>query len=159
MKPGATMKAADYRRRLNLPPAGSDRKASRPKMTEVELQILVSDWLRHLTWEPPAPVWTHPANERASKAEAVRCWRMGQRSGIPDFVFWMRNQQTLAIELKTADGKQSKAQKEVEAELKALAHPYVVCRSLEDVYLALRLHGGARWFTETPLARALRASS
>jgi hypothetical protein len=154
------VKAAEFRRELGLPPAGADRAPRSLRLrveSETALQIVVADWLRLLVWDPPAPLWTHPANERKSLLESIRCQRMGQHAGIPDLLFWLAEQRTLALELKTADGSVSKDQRQVHAELAALGHPCKVCRSVDQVHAALLEAGLA--FREPPLAMAMRQAA
>jgi hypothetical protein len=139
-EPGSTISAAEYRRLQGLDPAGSDpgaAPASR-EQSEIELTIEVAEYLRACEIEA---VWTHVANERRDRAEAVRSWRMGLLPGVTDLVFWLPNGGTLAIELKTQTGRQSPAQRDFEARLACYGHPYRICRSIAEVYAALREHG------------------
>lgn len=159
-EPPASMPAAEYRRRQGLAPAGADRKPRNLKLrveSETALQIAVADWLRLLAWTGNPPVWTHPANERKSLLESVRCHRMGQRAGIPDLLFWLDGGRTLAIELKTPEGSVSKEQRQVHSELAALSHACRVCRSVDDVRATL-LEAQLE-FREPPLAVAMRRAA
>lgn len=155
-----TMTAAEYRRLHGQPPPGADRAPRNLRLSaqsETALQIVVADWLRNLEWDAPAPVWSHPAGERKSKAESIRCWRMGQLSGVPDLVFWLPDGRTASIELKTPKGALQPSQRAVHAQLRELGHPVAVCRSVDEVLAAL-LAAGAR-FRETARARAIRESA
>lgn len=155
-----TLTSAEFRRLNGLPPPGADRAPKNLRVavqTETQLQVAVADWLRNLEWPAPAPVWTHPAGERKSKAESIRCWRMGQLSGVPDLLFWLPDGWTLAIELKTPKGTLQASQRAVHAQLRELQHPVEVCRSIDEVHAALLAAGAL--FEETPAAKAIRESA
>lgn len=149
------MKASEWRRLKGLPPAGADRERKRAAaQTETELTIAVADWLRALRGLEEQCVWTHVANERSSKGETVRSWRMGTLAGVADFVFWLPKGETLAIELKTEGGRLSPHQHHFRKQLEGFGHPYRICRSLEEVKEALE--SCSVTVNEPPLARAMR---
>lgn len=58
---------------------------------------------------------------------------MGMRAGFPDFIFLKPNKfyAYLAVELKSAKGRQTEKQKAYEAMVEQNGGKYVVCRSLE----------------------------
>lgn len=59
---------------------------------------------------------------------------MGMRAGFPDFIFLMPNSSYpfLAIELKTAKGRQSDHQKEYQQAVEMAGGKYVIIRSLDE---------------------------
>lgn len=59
---------------------------------------------------------------------------MGMRAGFPDFIFLMPNNSYpfLAIELKSAKGRQSGHQKEYQQAVERAGGKYVIIRSLDE---------------------------
>jgi hypothetical protein len=135
------MTAAEYRRTvLGDKPAGRRK----PQQRERALHIAVVDWLRScdLTSAGVPILFSHFANERRDKRDAILQYRQGVLSGAPDLIFWLADGCVLNLELKDEQtGRLSANQKEIERSLRALGHVYVVAKSLEQVYLALRDHG------------------
>lgn len=155
-----TLTAAEYRRLNGLPPPGADRTPRNLRIsvaTETALQIAVADWLRALEFEPPSPVWFHVANERKSKMESIRSWRMGQLAGVPDLIFLLPGGRTFSIELKLPKGSLTDSQRELHPRMRELEHPVEVSRSLDAVRDELARQGVR--FRETPLAKAMRESA
>ena len=151
-----TIPAAAYRKLAGLSEPGADRDtpATSRAQSEDELHRAVVDWLRSLEWGDPAPLWTHPASEESNKMKRIRDWRMGQEPGWGDFIFALPKGLTLFIEMKTETGRQSTDQREFEKRAKALGHPYVIARSINEVHEALRAAGVK--YREPVLARAMR---
>lgn len=83
-------------------------------------------------------IWAMRLNTGAIVSEykgRTRFHRYG-RPGCADILASF-NGEFVWLECKTANGKQSDAQKEFEAEVKALGHYYFVVRSIDDVKTAL----------------------
>lgn len=80
---------------------------------------------------PNALVW-HPANGgRRSKAEAGRFKALGVVAGIPDLVA-IAEGRVFGLELKTANGRLSDAQREMAARWRAAGGEYAVARSVAE---------------------------
>lgn len=109
-------------------------------MTENQLQRAVVYALR-LCLEPPTTVFHIPNGGLRSKVEAARFKGAGVLPGIPDLCILTEGGKTLFIELKSAKGRVSAAQKMRHAELRALGHRVEICRSVVDVALALTKWG------------------
>jgi hypothetical protein len=76
-----------------------------------------------------------------TQAAKARLSRLGLQPGYPDLLIQWHPSKVLWIELKTHLGRVSDIQKERHALLQALGFPVVICRCVEDVLDALRLHG------------------
>lgn len=127
---------AELHRYLNR---GEDR-ATPNVQYERELTVAVVEWLRLMgQLGRLAGRWTHIANERRDRIEAVLAWRMGVEAGAPDFVFFLPDGQGATIELKRPDGKGtlSAAQREWRDDLLALGWRWALCSSIEEVESAL----------------------
>lgn len=61
--------------------------------------------------------------------------------GIPDIAVVLPNGRMLWIEVKSMAGTQSVEQMEVEKRLRAMGHPYVLARTLDDVLVPMRQCG------------------
>lgn len=72
-----------------------------------------------------------------SKAEAGILKATGVLAGVPDLVLVGPLGQAHFIELKTAKGKPSQAQRDLHARFAVMGVPYAVARSLDDVRVAL----------------------
>lgn len=110
------------------------RKASPP--TESSLAVAVAE---ALTWSlPKDAVWTAWDNSNAGEVEGYRKKRMGVRPGWPDLgVFWRGV--VVLVELKRPrQGALSAAQKLLHPRLIEACFPVTVCRSVDDVLLAIR---------------------
>lgn len=80
-----------------------------------------------------------PPVNKNSKSEVVGFRRLpaGAKKGIPDI--WVILQgKTIGLEVKTAAGRQSKEQKEIEERFKKNGAEYYIVRSLEDVKRILK---------------------
>jgi hypothetical protein len=69
---------------------------------------------------------------RAGLGRSANLKLMGLTSGVSDLVVLMNNK-IFFLEIKTPDGKQSKNQKDFEAEVEKLGFTYYLCRSLDEV--------------------------
>lgn len=108
-------------------------------MSEAQLQSQVAAFLNVAL--DPRVFWFHPVNEGKRGWRAQHDFkRFGGRSGIPD-VCLIHEGRAYCLELKTAKGTLSTAQKACHADLAIAGVPVVVCRSLLDVEAALREFG------------------
>ncbi len=103
---------------------------------EDSLQIRTVRWLR--TALPLEVLWSgiEHAGQISLRQGAVRKAK-GVRRGLPDLLFW-HGGKSIAVELKTASGVQSDAQKDFMDRFRAAGGIYAVCRSEQDVELLLR---------------------
>ena len=67
--------------------------------------------------------------------------RDGMRPGFSDLLVYGTGGRIGHIEVKAEGGRQSPAQKEVQAWLESIGHRYAVCRSVADAHEALRAWG------------------
>ena len=97
----------------------------------------------------PALYTTFPAGGyRLTKNSAVTLKRHGMMPGMPDLLVFF-DKRTIGLELKSTQGRVSKAQKEAFYKLRDAGVPVYFCRSQEDVVQALqnekvpmrRMHG------------------
>jgi hypothetical protein len=74
-----------------------------------------------------------PNEAKRSMALASRLKAMGMRSGASDLIALLSGGTAIFLEVKTATGKQSDAQKLFERKVTSLGFAYYVVRSVEDV--------------------------
>lgn len=106
---------------------------------EFRLHCVVADYLR---LQYPNLLWIHcPNGEARSAITGARLKRMGVRPGVPDILLWWmdleKGPQSAAIELKASKGKQTETQISFEGAFLSSGARYSLCRSLDDVQLAL----------------------
>ena len=107
--------------------------------SEEELHRAVADFLRHAL-RPHECLWFHvPNGGWRSDAEGGVLKALGVMAGIPDLLFVRPGAKLAAIELKSAAGKTTCTQKAVALALGRLGVPVRVCRSIDDVELALSI--------------------
>lgn len=124
-----------------LPPKPEAQKPPRVQH-EREMTIALAEWLRLMTDTGRLRCrWTHVANERRDRVEAILAWRMGVSSGVPDLVFFLPGGQGGAIELKAEGGRLSEAQREWRDALRELGWKWALCESIEEVEVILREWG------------------
>lgn len=76
--------------------------------------------------------WHHsPSEGKRTEFQGAMLKEMGMTTGWPDLEI-CHNGTTLFIEFKTKTGRQSQAQKDVQAALEAQGFTYIVCRSVEQ---------------------------
>ena len=104
--------------------------------------MLACNVAKHLAAVLPKTVlWSHlPFGENRSEITGARLKRMGTQKGWADYLF-VHDGGLLAIELKSATGRQSPAQVAFGDALTALGGMYIVCRSIDQVNAALALAG------------------
>ena len=109
---------------------------------ERELHAAVAGFLR-LAVRPPT-LWTTIGHGGGGLERGRMLARLGLRPGFPDILVmhpgedYSNRSIVLGMELKTSVGRQSSAQLEVERDFAACEAFYFVCRSIDDVALALR---------------------
>jgi hypothetical protein len=107
---------------------------------ETQLQIAAVNLMRHVL--PVGAVIHHSHNEgRRSKRDAGIAKAMGQRAGFADLMI-LYDSRAYFIEFKSMEGRQSKAQKEFEADIVATGFPhYEIVRSIPGLVGVLRAWG------------------
>ena len=84
----------------------------------------------------------HPANGGARSARTAAMMKaLGVKAGVADIVILRPGAPAAMIEVKAEKGSPSPAQKEWCGWAEKHGHPYAVCRSVDDVQVALRLWG------------------
>jgi hypothetical protein len=107
---------------------------------EDDLQAAVVKALRFLVL-PPAVWFAMPVGHvQLSAAQAARMARIGTKKGLCD-IFLIYQGRVLGIELKSAVGSVSPAQREVFPLLEAAGVRIEICRSIDDVVDALAAFG------------------
>lgn len=107
-------------------------------MTEEALHRSVADFLRVAL--PPGAFATAVQAGGSSKAINAKRKGLGVVAGVPDFLIWFEGD-CIGIELKAADGRVSPAQAATFAQLRAAGVPVEICRSLDEVQVALNIFG------------------
>lgn len=115
--------------KLKLTPPDPDEDQLQASIVSLLHAILIAEKVK----------WTHIAHGgyELSKAARGRLFRLGLQRGFPDLVFCYAPGQTLWMEVKTATGHTSPAQKVMHLSLRAMGHNVVVVRRIEDVIKAL----------------------
>lgn len=72
----------------------------------------------------------HINNKAKNSIEGAKFKSMGVRKGVADMMYLTKSGGVIWIELKKADGRQSKEQKEFQALCQTLGHTYVIVRDL-----------------------------
>lgn len=111
------------------------------KRPEQALQIQVAKFLS-VALKPPT-IWTAIGHGGGGKVRGAILKAMGLRTGFPDIlILWPENGylKMLGIELKSAKGRSSPAQVDMELSFRHANGGYRVCRSLDDVDSVLFVH-------------------
>lgn len=103
---------------------------------EDALQIRCKKWLTEAL--PLEVVWSgiEHAQQMTVRQGAIRKAK-GVKRGLPDMLFWWGGK-SVAVELKTPEGRQSEDQRDFMVRFRAAGGIYAVCRSEQDVELVLR---------------------
>lgn len=97
-------------------------------------QVLQQNVVAFLGVAYPGLLWWHTPNGGArSKAEAGILKSMGVRAGVADLCFVLPGARIAFIELKSAKGSASPAQKTFRADCEMQGVPYAICTSLAEV--------------------------
>lgn len=135
----ARMSAADYRKSVGQPPPGSDLVRFK---SESQFQAAVVSWFDALILEDPIFLFHCPNGAKRDRVTAAILQGMGVRPGVADLGFLLPRGQVAWLELKMPDGKPPSAvQREFAARCRALAHPYAVARTFDEVVTALASFG------------------
>lgn len=104
-------------------------------MTEHQIQVQTAAFLDRAL--PPEVVWfAVPNGGKRHVSVAKKLKAEGVKKGVADLLFFWADL-VLAVEMKTAKGRQSKSQKEWAKRWRSNSRHYVICRSLDDVYRVL----------------------
>jgi len=108
----------------------------RPAYLEDKLQIACKYWF-DCQYPDYALLLHHSPNEgklMQHDRDGAKRKAMGMRTGFPDFIFLKPNRfyPFLAIELKSAKGRQTQHQKEYQEAVEGNGGKYVIVRSLDD---------------------------
>ena len=117
-------------------------------MSEYATQCAVVGYLTLALPKGCGVVWTHFQAGGGGHVRGAMLKRAGLRAGMPDLVIF-HDGLTFFIELKTDNGRLSKAQAECHADLWDAGCPVAVCRSVDEVERIL-----ASWKIPTRIARA-----
>lgn len=105
------------------------------KRPEQELQIAVARYLS-LALKPPV-IWTAIGHGGGGKVRGAILKAMGVQAGWPDILVIAPDRIIVALELKAKAGRQSPAQHDVAVALHHCRADYFLCKSVNDVELAL----------------------
>lgn len=101
---------------------------------EAQLQRAVASYLSLVL--PDKVMWSAIGHGGGGKIRGAQLKGMGLRRGLADFyIAWytINGQQTLWIELKSKDGRQSDEQKQFQTCVENIGHSYIICRSIDEV--------------------------
>lgn len=110
------------------------------KNPEAQLQRAVASYLSLVL--PDKVMWSAIGHGGGGKIRGAQLKGMGLRRGLADFyIAWytINGQQTLWIELKSKDGRQSDEQKQFQTCVENIGHSYIICRSIDGVVNAIIL--------------------
>lgn len=96
------------------------------KISEKHIQKAILDYLSYKN------IFHYRQNSGAFKTESGGYMRTASVSGLPDIVA-IKDGIYIGLEVKTATGRQSKEQKDIESKITAAGGLYLVVRSLDDV--------------------------
>ena len=96
------------------------------KISEKHIQKAILDYLAF------KKIFHYRQNSGAFKTESGGYMRAASVSGLPDIVA-IKDGIYIGLEVKTATGRQSKEQKDIESKITAAGGLYLVVRSLDDV--------------------------
>lgn len=116
------------------------------RRAEDNLQRAIVDYLRAVA--PQCLVFAIPNGGFRTAAEAGILQATGVVKGIPDLGLLLPGGAIRFIEIKTAEGALSKAQRAIFDRFLSMGQPYAVCRSIENVRVALQ-----HWNVETREAK------
>lgn len=111
---------------------GRTKKAKQPSMTERDIQIEAVEWFRKTF--PNQLIFSVPLE--GCRRQWGHFEPMGALHGSPDLVATLKGR-VFFIEMKAARGRQSEHQKQFQARCEALGIGYYVCRSLDEVKMAV----------------------
>lgn len=101
---------------------------------EYQVHMACVRWLSVIA--PEGCLWMHiPNGEKRDAITGAKLKRMGVRAGAADLLIGWRGQ-TLFVEIKAEDGRQTETQKEFEKAALAAGHAYVLVRNLQEFQLA-----------------------
>ena len=130
------LKFAWKRRKAAEGGATRKKNAAKPKISEATLHKQVADYL-NMVIRPPA-VWTTIAHGGGGRIRGAMLKARGLKRGWPDIIIIAPGPNVLGIELKrSGGGSQTADQRQVETAFHGCKAWYVLCRSLEEVQVAV----------------------
>jgi hypothetical protein len=118
------------------PPATAPAKKKRPRHEEDTLQQQVASFLN---WALPSEYrWLHvPNGGRRDRVAAAILKSFGVKAGAADVLIFTPGSRFIWIELKAEKGVLSKDQKDWRDWCRTIGAPWFLCRSLDDLIVAL----------------------
>ena len=108
-----------------------------PDATERQIHLVVADYLTK-TEKLDGFMWFHtPNGGHRTQANGGLLKAMGMKAGIPDICI-IKGGKSHWIEIKTRTGRASPVQSEMSKQLIEAGCVYAICRSLDEVVVALR---------------------
>ena len=109
-------------------------KRKRPAETEHLTQVACVRWFRSEYPRMACRLFAVPNGGIRNKVTAGKLKAEGVTAGVSDLILLHRNSRFggLLIEMKTAHGRQSEAQKLWQKEVEEAGYKYVVCHSIEE---------------------------
>lgn len=128
------MKVSTYRQLMNSVPKPKAKRQYSHKEDDLEKSCRI--WF-DLQYPDLKLLLHHSPNEGLlpkNEKDGAKRKAMGVRAGFPDFILLIPNKDFpfLAIELKTATGRQSESQKNYQKAVETAGGKYVICRSIDD---------------------------
>lgn len=109
-------------------------------MTEAQIQRSCVQWFQ-AALHPNVAWCAIPNGGYRRRVEAAIMKGLGTVPGAPDLVLWYPPGKSLCLEIKTDKGRVSESQYWFHGKLQWCGVPVAICRSLDDVIEACRIHG------------------
>ena len=106
------------------------------KISEHKIQVALVDYLT-TTLRPEIYFFAIPNQANRHISNAVKMKNEGVRAGVPDLCFMLPEGRVGWIEMKTPTGSLSATQKMFRDRCLELAHPWALCRSVDDALRVL----------------------
>lgn len=113
---------------------GEKKVRKRPGMEEHEMQVAAVNWFRYTRPELRLLLFSVPNGGRRDERTAALMKAEGAVAGVADLILLVPRGEWhgLAIEMKTAKGRQSESQKAWQKAVTRQGYLYVVCRSVDE---------------------------
>lgn len=109
------------------------------KLTEHDIQALCVEWFGRRYPDVKMLLFAVPNGGARFAWQAKRLKDEGVRAGVADLILQIprKGYATLAIEMKTPEGRQMETQKEYERICTAYKNKYIICRSVDEFKRAI----------------------